>query len=443
MENYLESKTNLIVQEYQRLTRQVSYFLPGNDHDSISIHLQEGLCPQFCWEIAKSKVGNGLCMKKRQALISSAIERREPAVAICHAGLFEIMAPVYDGTDLAGMLNAAFAPLKLPENIRQQINLYQKKYASPGETLLPALNQIAQVDENAIHSFASLLGALVTINIQAGTNGNDGSMDLEASLDELDDLGLIENLNLNKSLSMAIEAMKDIKYGYQAIDDIMQILLTRIYHDIRIGKLVKAKETYKVFLDCVYREENMGKAKYAAHFMIFRMNDNFLRKISFHWQVYSLTERVFEEISRAGSIHDLRSCMTDYFDGMSQIYQIKDQNQNAIINRIVEFVNDNYWRPFTIKDMVKTLNVSASYASRTFSDHMGVSIKSYINETRMYHAQYLFRYTNLPVSTVAERVGYTDIRSFYKMFEKHFGITSTQLRRLFIHTPEEQEAQKP
>jgi len=173
------------------------------------------------------------------------------------------------------------------------------------------------------------------------------------------------------------------------------------------------------------------------------MNDNFLRKISFHWPVFNLTLKVFEEISRAGDIHDLRICMTDYFDGMSQIYQIKDQNQNAIINRIVEFVNDNYWRPFTIKDMVKTLNVSASYASRTFSDHMGVSIKSYINETRMYHAQYLFRFTNLPVSAVAERVGYTDVRSFYKMFEKHFGITSSQLRRLFTGFSEEQETQKP
>jgi len=443
MDIELESKTGIIAQEFQRLTGQDCYYLPGVDSDNFDATPLEGLCPQFCVEIAKSKAGNFLCLKKRQALIASAVERREPAVAICHAGLYEIMAPVYTGTALAGMVNAAFVPQKLPVNIRQQLELYRQKYESTGETLLSKLDLIVRTDENAIYSFARLLGALVAIYIQPEPTGMDGSLALEARLEEYDDISLAENLNLTKSLSAAIEEMKDVPYGYQAMDDMMQIFLTRIYHNIRTGKLVRAKETFKLFLNFVYREEDLGKAKYAAHFLIFRLNDNFLRKISFHWQVYGLTERIFETVARAGSMKDLRMCMSDYFDGMSQIYQIKDQNQNAIINRIVEYVNVNYQRPFTIKDMARTLNVSTSYASRTFSETMGMSIKSHINEIRMYHAQYLFRYTNLPVSAVAEQVGYADVRSFYKMFEKHFGITSSQLRRLFIGRPEEQETEKP
>lgn len=435
MEENLNLKINEIINEFMDLTNQQAYFLAGEDIDNFNVELSEESCSRFCYEISKSEVGNYLCTKKRQALVNSAYERKESAIAVCHVGLYEIMVPVFSGGKLLGMFSTSFSHSKLEGNIKDQIDLYQNKYSITADVLIDSLSQITVIETNAIHNIENLLQSLILLRIPQNFKSKEnyeltGSNNLDFP---------VENENIastpihNMPYSSTIDQQISVKGGYQAVDDILEKFVVWIFMDIRTGKLVKAKEAFKKLMNPAYLEDDLNKGKYAALFFIFRINDHFLRKISNYKEVYDLMVPILNKISSAENSRQIRELANEYFDGMVTIYQITDQNRNAIINRIVSYVKDNYMHHFTIKDMTNSLNVSTSYASRIFSDQMGESIKGYINEIRMYHAQHYLRYTDWKISIIAEKVGYPDVRSFYKMFEKHFGISCSQLRRFFFN----------
>ena len=54
----------------------------------------------------------------------------------------------------------------------------------------------------------------------------------------------------------------------------------------------------------------------------------------------------------------------------------------------------------------------------------------------MYQAQCMLRDTDWPVEKIALCVGYTNVRSFYKMYSKQYCLTCTEMRQ-FVRSGEE------
>lgn len=73
---------------------------------------------------------------------------------------------------------------------------------------------------------------------------------------------------------------------------------------------------------------------------------------------------------------------------------------------------------FDIKDFFQALECNASYLSSLFSKEMGVSLTDYVNLCRIHHAQRLLLGTNLPIKSIAEQCGFSDIHYFSRLFKK-------------------------
>lgn len=54
----------------------------------------------------------------------------------------------------------------------------------------------------------------------------------------------------------------------------------------------------------------------------------------------------------------------------------------------------------------------------------------YFTKAKLTHANFLILSTNLPISTIAEKVGYTNISFFNREFKARYDQTPTALRKI-------------
>ncbi|MBI5974828.1 response regulator transcription factor [Staphylococcus canis] len=85
------------------------------------------------------------------------------------------------------------------------------------------------------------------------------------------------------------------------------------------------------------------------------------------------------------------------------------------VNQIIQQIQQQYHEKITISDLIQDINISESYAMRTFKAHVGISIVDYLNRYRILQSLRLLD-QHFKHYEIAEQVGFSE----YKMFSYHF-----------------------
>ena len=91
-------------------------------------------------------------------------------------------------------------------------------------------------------------------------------------------------------------------------------------------------------------------------------------------------------------------------------------------------------RQFISHDLTRTqiaelVHLSADYLSHLFKRETGLSLSEFILLERMEMAKFLLERTSLPIGSIADKVGYSYISYFDKVFKKTFGVTPKDYRK--------------
>ncbi len=100
----------------------------------------------------------------------------------------------------------------------------------------------------------------------------------------------------------------------------------------------------------------------------------------------------------------------------------------AITPQILEYINENYNKNLTLTDIANTCFYTPSYLARAFKKTFGMSLKDYIYNKRVQHAEKLLVETDESIENIAMSVGYVNKNQFYKLFKKKKGCTPKQFR---------------
>ena len=79
--------------------------------------------------------------------------------------------------------------------------------------------------------------------------------------------------------------------------------------------------------------------------------------------------------------------------------------------------------------------MSRSHFSRTFHAVAGISLRDYVRDLRLKHAQELMRCSRLSLSSIATESGFYDLPHFNKAFRHRFGMSPTQFRLASLSSP--------
>ena len=128
----------------------------------------------------------------------------------------------------------------------------------------------------------------------------------------------------------------------------------------------------------------------------------------------------------------LISKVLSHFADKEYITQFSKNNNNSaaeLINSMINFVENNYMYPISVKDICNELKVSQSYLYRCSMAILNISPNNYILYFKMAKADRLLKIKDLSIEEIAEMTGYENIYHFSNTFKKHFGISPSSYRK--------------
>jgi AraC-like DNA-binding protein len=97
---------------------------------------------------------------------------------------------------------------------------------------------------------------------------------------------------------------------------------------------------------------------------------------------------------------------------------------------ITGFVSKNYTRrELSVKDVAAAANLSASRVSHFWKEVINISLQQAIGMNRVHEAARLLLESDMPISEISERCGFSDEKYLYRRFKKTFGMTPNEYRR--------------
>ncbi|MFA5849923.1 MAG: AraC family transcriptional regulator [Bacteroidales bacterium] len=94
-------------------------------------------------------------------------------------------------------------------------------------------------------------------------------------------------------------------------------------------------------------------------------------------------------------------------------------SQSRRINTICQYINQNYHREITLKEIGDLVNMSESAISHFFKKRTGRSFITYINDVRIGNASRLLEETTRSISDVAYSCGFNNLSNFNHTFKKY------------------------
>ena len=111
------------------------------------------------------------------------------------------------------------------------------------------------------------------------------------------------------------------------------------------------------------------------------------------------------------------------------------QSVKTNIEKTITYINENYSEDLTREDIAAYIGISPNYLGKHFKSYTGQKIGDYINSLRITKAAERLKDTSENVTEIAYAVGFSSLRSFYRVFQKHMNITAKEYRKSIRNCP--------
>lgn len=114
---------------------------------------------------------------------------------------------------------------------------------------------------------------------------------------------------------------------------------------------------------------------------------------------------------------------------LNSIVSIKNQNENPIIRKVCDYVQEHLSEDISLEQMADFAGVNSFYFSKLFKEEIGVTFINYVTDLRLNEAQELLKNPELSIKEITAQVGYNDQNYFSRIFKNKFGISPSEFRK--------------
>ena len=107
----------------------------------------------------------------------------------------------------------------------------------------------------------------------------------------------------------------------------------------------------------------------------------------------------------------------------------KSPKVKELIHVSVNYIQKNFERDISLKDIAQYVFLSSSYFTRAFKEEIGISPINYLLKVRVERAKELLKDTGMKISDIALSVGFSNQQRFNDIFKKYAGATPLQYRK--------------
>ncbi|CAM4451761.1 iron complex transport system substrate-binding protein [Paenibacillus endophyticus] len=146
----------------------------------------------------------------------------------------------------------------------------------------------------------------------------------------------------------------------------------------------------------------------------------------------SLLERMFVHWTKGEELERLQAAGLFYQFVYEQFRQLQldgaELAEPDLAAQIALYIHEHYRESIPMETIANVFHYSTHYLARVFKRKYGSSPMEYLVQIRMNKAKALIMETDIPIRTIAESVGYTDIYYFNRLFKKQAGATPAQFK---------------
>lgn len=106
-----------------------------------------------------------------------------------------------------------------------------------------------------------------------------------------------------------------------------------------------------------------------------------------------------------------------------------EESSQSTVEIIMAYIAEHLENELRREELAEAVHLNPDYMARLFKKETGLNLKDYIIQQKMQEAQSLLCTTNLPISLIAAKVGYTN-----------FGHFSTSYKKFYHKTPQEERS---
>ncbi|MCF0144823.1 MAG: helix-turn-helix domain-containing protein [Firmicutes bacterium] len=144
------------------------------------------------------------------------------------------------------------------------------------------------------------------------------------------------------------------------------------------------------------------------------------------------SHRANEYCIKIGNIINTSLKMANYPVVSDNAKEAKSQETNQRIDEVFNYMFGHIDETITLEDVSELLSISKYHLSHFIKRNMGFSFKDMLNLARADRAELFVLDNSVPVSMIAERVGFSSGQYFNKVFSKYFGDTPTKYRKQYL-----------
>ena len=95
----------------------------------------------------------------------------------------------------------------------------------------------------------------------------------------------------------------------------------------------------------------------------------------------------------------------------------------------IEYIRQNLDRDISRSEIAEAIYLNPEYLSRLFKKETGVALNEFIVREKIEQAKSMLEGTDIPVSLIALKIGYTNFSYFSQVFKRHTGLSPLEYRQ--------------
>lgn len=135
--------------------------------------------------------------------------------------------------------------------------------------------------------------------------------------------------------------------------------------------------------------------------------------------MYSHSTRVFN-LKRLAAMLQILVFLSDLFERKPHD-ELRRAGTESCCERILQYIEQNYKRPFSLDELAGALSMNKTYLCRTFREKTGSTINQYLVRRRVANVKRQL-YNGREVHEVYSESGFTDYCNFIRTFTKEVGV---------------------
>ncbi len=106
-------------------------------------------------------------------------------------------------------------------------------------------------------------------------------------------------------------------------------------------------------------------------------------------------------------------------------------NDFTVLKNMIGFIQKFYRNKITLKDIAKAGAIGQSKCCKLFEKHIGTTPNAYLIQYRLHQSTWFLKDTDMPITQIADAVGFSGSSYYAEAFRKHYGKSPTEYRKIY------------